>query len=118
MLVACSPNAVIAKNVRPTDPLRVVAARDIRAGEEVNISYIDVDVPRSSRQITLKKAYNFTCCCARCALLYVRTYARARTHTHTHSHTHTHTHTHTHMATGVLAYTCICKSARKQYARR
>lgn len=43
------------------------AARDIDRGEELNISYIDSNVPFASRQQQLHFAYGFECNCLLCA---------------------------------------------------
>ncbi len=43
-----------------------VAARDIEAGEELTVSYLDQTLPRAQRQQRLSFAYGFSCRCARC----------------------------------------------------
>lgn len=48
----------------------VVALRDIRAGEELSIAYLDLeslpDRSLSDRQEHLQEGYGFLCCCGRC----------------------------------------------------
>lgn len=45
------------------------AVRDLRAGEEITISYCDVLAPRAERQATLERLFCFRCACASCALV-------------------------------------------------
>uniref|UniRef100_A0A061RAT9 Set domain containing protein with a cysteine cluster at the c-terminus n=1 Tax=Tetraselmis sp. GSL018 TaxID=582737 RepID=A0A061RAT9_9CHLO len=59
---SCSPNCIAHTGI---DEVEVRANRDIRAGEELNISYIDEDLPRSERQRLLSRFF-FTCRCSRC----------------------------------------------------
>lgn len=40
--------------------------RDVAVGEEVTISYIDENRPRSARRENLLSSYHFHCACARC----------------------------------------------------
>ncbi len=47
---------------------RTHAARDIRAGEELTIAYIDPLAARAARQAQLRGAWGFACGCAQCAL--------------------------------------------------
>src|ERR1700761_9331522 len=42
------------------------ATRNIAAGEEITISYIDVEQPRKDRLEELKRRYNFDCTCGAC----------------------------------------------------
>ena len=46
--------------------LRLRAARDIAAGEQLCIAYLDVDLPVERRQEKLSFGYGFTCACPRC----------------------------------------------------
>jgi hypothetical protein len=46
--------------------LSLRAQRDISAGEELTISYVDVRMPYRERQMTLMEQYKFKCACARC----------------------------------------------------
>ncbi|KAG2452933.1 hypothetical protein HYH02_002272 [Chlamydomonas schloesseri] len=43
-----------------------VAARDIAAGEELSVSYMDVGLPYEARQRHLEWSYGFVCRCPRC----------------------------------------------------
>lgn len=42
------------------------ARRDIKAGEEITVDYVDIDWPLSKRQAYLKEKYSFDCQCAKC----------------------------------------------------
>lgn len=44
------------------------AVRDIEAGEELTLSYIDVTLPTRHRQARLKALWNFSCTCKQCKL--------------------------------------------------
>lgn len=46
--------------------LRLRAARDIAAGEQLCIAYLDVDLPVERRQEKLHFGYGFSCTCPRC----------------------------------------------------
>ena len=46
--------------------LRLRAARDIAAGEQLCIAYLDVDLPVERRQEKLLFGYGFSCACPRC----------------------------------------------------
>jgi len=46
--------------------LVLTARRDVAAGEELRISYIDADASASARRETLRHAYGFECGCERC----------------------------------------------------
>ncbi|KAH8885128.1 SET domain-containing protein [Thozetella sp. PMI_491] len=59
---SCIPNAFVSFDKRAAF-LR--AEREIREGEEIQISYIDYTLPRSARQGALR-AYHFECTCPRC----------------------------------------------------
>ncbi|KAG8877453.1 hypothetical protein FRB97_003384 [Tulasnella sp. 331] len=48
--------------------LYVHALRDIKAGEEILISYLDTKRPRSDRQSILSMHYHFDCTCSVCSL--------------------------------------------------
>ncbi|KAI2618483.1 hypothetical protein GGR54DRAFT_640606 [Hypoxylon sp. NC1633] len=60
---SCIPNAFV-KFVGRKAVLR--AYRDIKKGEEVEISYIDSTLHRSQRQKALQAQYHFECICPRC----------------------------------------------------
>ena len=49
-----------------TGTMRLRAARDIPAGEQLFIAYLDVDLPVARRQEKLHFGYGFHCTCARC----------------------------------------------------
>ena len=64
---ACDPNALSGKHVEDSDGKIVIrAVRDIEAGEELFISYIEVELPVEVRQAQLMGTYNFECTCNRC----------------------------------------------------
>ena len=46
--------------------IRLEAVRNVSAGEEVTISYINEDRPPSARRENLASAYHFYCSCSRC----------------------------------------------------
>lgn len=46
--------------------LTLRAARDVDAGEQLTISYVDVGAGVTQRQRSLHHAYGFRCRCARC----------------------------------------------------
>ncbi|KAI1329138.1 SET domain-containing protein [Xylariaceae sp. FL0255] len=62
---SCNPNAFVTFLGRRG---LVYAYRDIKKGEEIEISYIGMDCtsPRSHRHQDLKLRYHFTCTCPRC----------------------------------------------------
>ncbi|KAI1412606.1 SET domain-containing protein [Hypoxylon sp. FL1857] len=60
---SCLPNAFV-RFVRRKAILH--AYREIKPGEEIEISYIDIFLPRSRRREALKTRYNFDCVCPRC----------------------------------------------------
>ncbi|KAI9568086.1 hypothetical protein HD554DRAFT_2102896 [Boletus coccyginus] len=68
---SCLPNAVVvfprsgkAKEKEPV--MNIITLRDIEAGEEVLMAYIDTTLPKVQRQKTLVETYNFTCQCPLC----------------------------------------------------
>ncbi|GAA5964675.1 hypothetical protein JCM3765_004349 [Sporobolomyces pararoseus] len=80
---SCRPNAVVVFPSFPSPPpsissassspststsknMRVVAIRDIREGEEVLTSYVDLASPRELRRNELRERYKFECSCAEC----------------------------------------------------
>ncbi|KAL1745552.1 hypothetical protein HDZ31DRAFT_36187 [Schizophyllum fasciatum] len=60
----CRPNAHYAFH-RPSFSARLRALRHIKAGEEILISYVPPEAPRSQRQEGLSQ-YGFTCTCVTC----------------------------------------------------
>ena len=62
---SCSPNAAHKWDVErfASD---LYALRDVRAGEEICITYTDVTAPRQTRRAKLEKSYGFLCCCQGC----------------------------------------------------
>ena len=62
----CAPSA--AATVMDDGRLAVCALRDVREGEEVCLSYVDVTQPRERRREVLGKHYGFECRCERCKL--------------------------------------------------
>lgn len=64
---SCVPNAEAFKRDEDDDGSAVILAlRDIAAGEEVMLSYIDEEAPLEERQEQLAD-YGFTCACHKCA---------------------------------------------------
>ncbi|KAG8982437.1 hypothetical protein FRB90_006789, partial [Tulasnella sp. 427] len=69
----CEPNAVVVfprSSISPSpgsDPLEVVAIKDIPPGEEILTSYVDISLPRHLRIKELKERYMFTCVCSACS---------------------------------------------------
>ena len=63
---SCNPNAA-----QSFSQARIIirSARDIRCGEEVNISYIDVGQPTVVRRHELLCSYQFFCTCSKCCIL-------------------------------------------------
>ncbi|KAG8975731.1 hypothetical protein FRC05_005249 [Tulasnella sp. 425] len=70
---SCEPNAVVVfprssvVHQSGSDPLEVVAIKDIAAGEEILTSYVDVSLPRHLRIKELQERYMFTCTCSACS---------------------------------------------------
>ncbi|KAF8637560.1 hypothetical protein AX17_002746 [Amanita inopinata Kibby_2008] len=64
---SCSPNAAHKWDV-VSFASSLYALRDIRAGEEVCITYTDITAPRQTRRAKLKKSYGFWCNCQACRL--------------------------------------------------
>ncbi|KIO17648.1 hypothetical protein M407DRAFT_32673, partial [Tulasnella calospora MUT 4182] len=70
---SCEPNAVVVFPRSSTvpqpgsDPLEVVAIKDIAAGEEILTSYVDISLPRHLRIKELQERYMFTCTCTACS---------------------------------------------------
>ncbi|WOO84849.1 Histone-lysine N-methyltransferase ASHR1 [Vanrija pseudolonga] len=62
---SCEPNAVVVFP-RGGKDMQVVAISDIRPGEEVLTSYIDVSLPYAERQKDLSERYGFDCKCSLC----------------------------------------------------
>ncbi|ELP92579.1 set and mynd domain containing protein, putative [Entamoeba invadens IP1] len=62
---SCDPNCVLACT---TDDfkLSLIALKDIKAGEELTISYIDNSMNKETRLKTLMDQYNFDCKCKKC----------------------------------------------------
>ncbi|KAJ2977726.1 hypothetical protein NUW58_g7723 [Xylaria curta] len=61
---ACKPNAFVRFSPTSFD-VKVVAFRDIEAGEEITISYIPMNHPREKRQRDLRR-WGFECKCSLC----------------------------------------------------
>ena len=77
---SCSPNAAHKWDVgRFASDL--YALRDVRAGEEICITYTDVTAPRQTRRAKLEKSYGFLCRCTGC-LRQVEESDRAREELH------------------------------------
>jgi SET and MYND domain-containing protein len=70
-LLASMTNHSCAPNMDVTFPHNSAAAafvanRDIRAGEQLSVSYMDAGLPVEARQQHLRFAYGFSCVCQRC----------------------------------------------------
>ncbi|OCB88632.1 SET domain-containing protein [Sanghuangporus baumii] len=63
---SCAPNAYYSFEEKDVT-FSVMAQKDIAAGEEITISYIDGFMPRAARQAELKLKYCFTCACSLCS---------------------------------------------------
>ncbi|KAL0052719.1 hypothetical protein WJX82_006660 [Trebouxia sp. C0006] len=64
---SCEPNCVKKRvHGQHSGLASVTALRDIKAGEALTISYIDLELPRSARQLELKTSFFFDCKCIRC----------------------------------------------------
>ncbi|KNC87883.1 hypothetical protein SARC_00017 [Sphaeroforma arctica JP610] len=61
---SCRPN--VTAEFADSNLASFVAKRKIYDGQEVCISYIDENLPRSERQFRLKDSYLFHCVCAKC----------------------------------------------------
>ena len=64
---SCIPNAYVDWDLE-TLSFIVRATWPIAAGEQVTISYIELQAPRSHRQEELSRMYNFTCKCKACGV--------------------------------------------------
>ncbi|KAM9779555.1 N-lysine methyltransferase SMYD2-B-like isoform 1-T1 [Syngnathus typhle] len=60
---SCVPNAIVTFKGRDAE---VRAVRDMKAGDEVLISYIDLLYPTDDRNERLRESYYFTCDCEEC----------------------------------------------------
>jgi hypothetical protein len=56
----------LTRGVCATISIRFVALADIRAGDELSLSYIDASKPTEQRRLALSSIYFFHCMCARC----------------------------------------------------
>eukprot|EP00727_Mastigamoeba_balamuthi_P014378 m51a1_g9565 hypothetical protein (609) ;mRNA; r:910920-912829 len=63
---SCEPSAAWEGSLDTGNTLRFVAARDIAAGEEVTISYVDQSAEWVLRQRALVGQYGFLCRCPKC----------------------------------------------------
>lgn len=61
----CSPNCCV-DGEGPGTVMRVFSLRDIEEGEELCISYVDVNEPGPIRRRDLQQQYHFECRCKRC----------------------------------------------------
>jgi SET domain-containing protein len=62
---SCLPNVAITCSTN-SDEVSVLALTQIKAGDELLISYIDEDGPLAQRKKQLHEFYSFECTCARC----------------------------------------------------
>ncbi|KAL8310193.1 hypothetical protein RB597_010151 [Gaeumannomyces tritici] len=65
---ACKPNA-FPRFSRRSVVTAIVAARDIKPGEEITITYSSLGLPYDERQERLKTVWGFECTCDQCAVL-------------------------------------------------
>ncbi|GAA5913058.1 hypothetical protein JCM6882_005550 [Rhodosporidiobolus microsporus] len=67
---SCAPNAVVVfpSFPSPSQPrhMEVIALRDIKPGDEVLTSYVDLALPGGERRRELKERYHFDCDCEEC----------------------------------------------------
>ncbi|BGP19589.1 hypothetical protein JCM10213_009318 [Rhodosporidiobolus nylandii] len=67
---SCRPNAVVVfpSFPSPSQPkhMAVVALREIKPGEEILTSYVDIALPRDERRKELRERYKFDCVCEEC----------------------------------------------------
>ena len=61
---SCDPNCEVA--FIDSNMVRLLAQREIEAGEELSISYVDVTQPTEVRRRKLQARYGFHCVCPRC----------------------------------------------------
>ena len=61
---SCEPNLGVA--LSPGAHLSLFASRDVAAGEELTISYVDAGLDVDTRRRALRHGYGFECRCARC----------------------------------------------------
>ena len=62
---SCDPN-LDWRSVNGSNTIELYTLRDISAGEELFISYIDQSLPKPDRQALLKSLYGFNCRCLKC----------------------------------------------------
>jgi len=62
---SCFPN-VVSSSSNNNHSVSLFALRSIKKNEELFISYIDENLPRSIRQKNLKELYHFECHCVKC----------------------------------------------------
>ena len=63
---SCDPNVDVGFE-DGSSRMTLRARREIEAGEELSITYVDAGLPRETRQRTLLQGYGFTCMCPACA---------------------------------------------------
>jgi hypothetical protein len=64
---ACDHNSQNTWN-EETNKLTIHVFKDLEEGSEITIAYLDGDQDYSSRQLNLKKHFNFTCTCTLCSV--------------------------------------------------
>ncbi|CAG8454935.1 24281_t:CDS:2 [Dentiscutata erythropus] len=67
---SCRPNAIMMYSIGQqisSGPQILRSIENIKAGEEITISYVDVAMSRTSRQKLLSEKYFFKCQCSRCS---------------------------------------------------
>lgn len=64
---SCVPN-VISRSDVGTNKVSFYANADIKVGEELFVSYVDINSPYADRQEVLKTVYDFTCKCQKCEI--------------------------------------------------
>ncbi|CAL1535004.1 unnamed protein product [Lymnaea stagnalis] len=64
---SCFPNAKILSGVLDGKPgIRVMATKEIEAGEEITVAYVDTGLKKAERRKKLWSRYAFLCQCPRC----------------------------------------------------
>jgi len=63
---SCIPNTMYQTNIDEGSNVRFVTTEEVKADEELTISYVDQSTPYESRRGALKGQYGFSCECPKC----------------------------------------------------
>eukprot|EP00842_Homolaphlyctis_polyrhiza_P000112 jgi/Hompol1/1100/HPOL_001633-RA len=63
---SCASNVSIRIDGEQGSRIALVATEDLKAGDELFVSYIDADMPFTERKQIIKSCYGFVCKCSRC----------------------------------------------------